>query len=143
MKTNAPAINSDLNCGWIFFDASCPFCTKLAFRVDRLLTGHGYRFLPLQSPGTAERLGVTTHDLLAEMHLLTSSGQRLRGADAFLEIARHLWWARPVAALAKLPWALPLLRRLYSHLAAHRHCLGGRCLIHHARKARRVFFEMP
>ena len=143
MKTNAPAITSDLNCGWIFFDASCPFCTQLASRVDRLLTGHGYRFLPLQSPGTAERLGVTAHDLLAEMHLLTSSGQRLRGADAFLEIARHFWWARPIAGLVQLPGALPLLRRVYSYFAAHRHCLGGRCLIHHARKARRVFFEMP
>ena len=143
MKTNAPAITSDLNSVWIFFDASCPFCTRLASRADRLLTGHGFRFLPLQTPGTAERLGVAAKDLLAEMHLLTSSGQRLRGADAFLEVARHVWWARPIGSLARLPGALPLLRRLYAQLAAHRHCLGGRCLIHHARKARRVFFEMP
>ena len=128
---------------WIFYDAGCPFCTRLAAHLTRLLAGRGFRLLPLQTPGTAERLGVTTHDLLAEMHLVTATGQRLRGADAFLEITRHIWWALPIAALAHLPGARPLLRRLYSRLAAHRHCLGGRCLIHHTRKARRVFFEMP
>jgi predicted DCC family thiol-disulfide oxidoreductase YuxK len=143
VKTNASTINGDFNSGVIFFDASCPFCTRLATRVERLLTGHGFRFLPLQTPGTAERLGVTTHDLLAEMHLLTSAGQRLRGMDAFVEIARHIWWTRPIYVFAQLPGALPLFRRLYSHLAAHRHCLGGRCEVHHSRKARRVFFEMP
>lgn len=143
MNAETPVSNGPPGSGWIFFDAECPFCTRLAARVNRLLTGRGFRLLPLQTPGTAERLGVTPHDLLAEMHLLTSAGQRLRGADALLEIARHLWWARPLVPLAQLPGARPLLRRIYAHIAAHRHCLGGRCLIHHTRKARRVFFEMP
>ena len=51
--------------GWIFFDADCQVCARSAARVSRLLERLGFRLLPLQTPGTAARLGVSTDALVA------------------------------------------------------------------------------
>ena len=115
--------------GWIFFDADCLLCARSAARVSRLLERRGFRLLPLQTPGTAARLGVTTEALLARMHLLTADGRRFAGADALVEVARHVGWARPLVAATRFPAALPLLRRCYDWIAASRSCLGGACRV--------------
>jgi predicted DCC family thiol-disulfide oxidoreductase YuxK len=129
--------------------------------MNPLLERRGFHLLPLQTPGTAERLGVTADVLLARMHLLTADGRRFAGADAFVEVAKHVRWARPLVAATRLPAVLPLLRRCYDWIAAGRHCLGVACRAprntdtdHTAadspqpkrgsrRKSKRVFFEMP
>jgi predicted DCC family thiol-disulfide oxidoreductase YuxK len=147
--------------GWVFYDAECALCVHAAARAQRLLERHGFYLLPLQTAGTAERLGVTAEALLARMHLLTADGRRFAGADAFVEIGRLLWWARPIVAAARLPAVLPLLRRCYDWIAAHRHCFGGACRTARTteesataanspqpkrparRKIKRVFFETP
>ena len=129
--------------GWIFYDAGCSMCVRAAARVNRLLGRCGFRLLPLQAPGTAERLRIAPGELLTEMRLLTPSGQRLGGADALVEIARHIWWAKPLVLMARLPGAMPLLRRLYARFAANRHCLNDVCSTHRPRKIKRVFFEIP
>lgn len=129
--------------GWIFYDAACPLCVRSVHRATRLVEQLGFEFLPLQTPGTAARLGVTEDALFARMHLLTAAGRRFAGADAFIEIARHARWARPLAAVARVPAVLPLLRRCYDWLAARRYCLGGACHTRPSHKTKRVFFEMP
>jgi predicted DCC family thiol-disulfide oxidoreductase YuxK len=113
--------------GWLFYDANCAGCARAAARVERLLAQHGFHLLPLQTPGTPERLGVTPAALLARMHLLTREGRRFAGAEAFIEVGRHVWWARPLVAGTRFPGVIPLLRRLYDWVAAHRHCLDGTC----------------
>jgi predicted DCC family thiol-disulfide oxidoreductase YuxK len=80
------------------------------------------------------------------MKLLAADGQVYGGADALAQIARRIWWAWPLFAIAQIPGALVLLRAIYRHLAANRHCLNGACAIqkpltHH--HVTRVFFEMP
>lgn len=146
--------------GWVFYDADCALCTRSAARANGLLARLGFRLLPLQTPGTAERLGVTPKDLLARMHLLTADGRSFAGADALVEIARQVRWARPFVAATRLPAVLPLLRRGYDWIAANRHCIGGTCRVAQTangivaadpkkpqsrsrRKAKRVFFDMP
>jgi len=115
--------------GWIFYDANCRLCASSAARANGLLERRGFRLLPLQTPGTAERLGVTTEALLARMHLLTADGRRFAGADAFVEIARHVRWAWPFVAATRWPAVLPLLRRGYDWIAANRYCLDGTCRV--------------
>lgn len=61
------------------------------------------------------------------MHLLTKDGARFAGADAFVEVGRHVWWARPLTAATRLPGVMPLLRRGYNWVAANRYCLNGSC----------------
>ena len=140
---NAQTTANNETHGWIFYDAGCALCVRAADRVNRLLERRGFLLLPLQTPGTAERLRIEPDELLTEMSLLTPSGQRLGGADALVEIARHIWWARPLDIMARFPGAMPLLRRLYARLAANRHCLNDVCKTHQPRKVKRVFFEMP
>ena len=113
--------------GWIFYDADCALCSGSAARLHHWLAGRGFRLLPLQTPGTAERVGVTTEALLTRVHLLTGDGRRFAGADVFIEVARHLKWARPLVAATRLPAVLPLLRRGYDWIAARRYCFGKTC----------------
>lgn len=115
--------------GWIFFDADCRLCTGSASRLSAWLEQHGFHLVPLQTQGSAERLGVTTEALFTRVHLLTSDGRRFAGADAFVEIARHLKWARPLVAATRFPLMLPLLRRCYDWIAANRYCFGGTCRV--------------
>lgn len=146
--------------GWVFYDANCALCARSAARSNGLLVRLGFRLLPLQKPGTAERLGVTPEVLMARMHLLTADGRSFAGADALVEIARQVRWARPFVAATRLPAVLPLLRRGYDWIAASRHCFGEACRVVQSAnevvvadssqphppsrgKTKRVFFEMP
>ena len=123
------ARNAENERGWIFYDADCAFCRGLACRLERALWRRGFRILPLQTPGSEERLGVSSTDLFSEMYLLTSEGRRFGGADAVVEIAQRTWWAWPLAATARIPGTMPLLRRLYARVAANRACHRGSCQI--------------
>ena len=49
---------SDMPAGWIFFDAECRFCVASRRRWGRIFERRGFVWVPLQTPGTAERLGV-------------------------------------------------------------------------------------
>lgn len=115
--------------GWIFYDARCALCAGFAARLRRGLDRRGFRLLPLQTPGTAERVGVSTAALLTRMHLLMPDGRRFAGADVFVEIARHVKWAKPFVAATRLPAVLPLLHHCYDWIAAHRYCFGGTCRV--------------
>jgi alginate O-acetyltransferase complex protein AlgI len=115
--------------GWIFYDADCALCSGSAARLKRWLDRRGFRLLPLQTPGSAERVGVTTDALLTRVHLLTRDGRQLAGADVFVEVARQVKWARPLVTATRWPAVLPLLRRGYDWLAAHRYCFGGTCRV--------------
>ena len=61
------------------------------------------------------------------MCLQLAGGRELGGADALVEIARRIWWAWPLFALAQLPGAMLVLRAGYRKFAANRHCLRGAC----------------
>jgi predicted DCC family thiol-disulfide oxidoreductase YuxK len=138
--------------GWLFYDGQCPLCRAAARRFGRILARRGFGLRPLQSPGAAQRLGLDERDLIREMRLLLADGRNLGGADAVVEISRHIWWAWPLWLFSHLPGANPLLHASYRRLAAKRHCLGGRCGIEPAkgstkacepRSRHSAFFEMP
>jgi alginate O-acetyltransferase complex protein AlgI len=126
--------------GWIFYDADCRICAGSARQAASLLERYAFALVPLQAPGTPERFGVEAADLLSRMLLISVEGRRFAGADAFVEIARHIGWAKPLALLARLPGALPLLRRAYDWFADHRYCLGGTC---HTPRRRRWLEWLP
>jgi hypothetical protein len=53
----------------------------------------------------------------------------LGGADAVLQLAHEITWARPIYWLARLPGAKPALHHLHASYARRRHCLGGSCVV--------------
>ncbi len=108
--------------GWILFDRDCSFCRELALRFENVLAKRGFCFEPLQQKWVQRRLKLTRDEALEEMRVLTSAGEIFGGADAVVALARQIWWATPLAFLARLPFVHALLHRLYRWVAAHRTC---------------------
>jgi alginate O-acetyltransferase complex protein AlgI len=115
--------------GWVFYDADCRLCVRLAHRFQILLARRNFELLPLQSPWSRVRLGLTEPELLAEMRVITPDGNVLGGADALLEISRHYRLAWPVRQLARLPAIHHLFQQIYRRIARNRSCVNGACEI--------------
>lgn len=117
--------------GWLFFDAECGFCIRIARRLAPILERRGFGVAPLQDPRVGALLGMTRQELLLELRFLLSDGRQFGGADAVLAVAREIWWARPLVWLAKLPGVLPLLHGGYRWVAARRSCSASACTVTH------------
>lgn len=113
--------------GWLFFDAECKFCTRLARWLAPILERRGLAVAPLQDPRVGALLGLPRNALLREMRFLHSDGQHLGGADAAVELAKEIWWWRPLVWLSALPGMMSLLRAAYRWIAAQRSCSAEGC----------------
>ena len=133
--------------GWIFFDAECRFCVASRCRWGRIFERRGFVWMPLQTPGTAERLGVTPEQLMAEMWVLPAGAAPLNGVNAWILLMRHVWWMKPLAVALDLPGIKRLAQAVYRGIARHRYCIAGKCttLLHQSRNQHRhaAFFELP
>ena len=113
--------------GWLFFDADCKFCTRIARAIAPILEARGLALAPLQDPRVAPLLGLSHENLMREIHLLMSDGQQYGGADAVLALAAQIWWAKPLVWLAILPCMKRALRNGYRTIAANRSCSATHC----------------
>jgi len=113
--------------GWLFFDADCVFCTRIARWLAPILHRRGFALAPLQDPRVGELLGLTREELLLEMRFLLSDGRQFGGAGAAVALARHIWWARPLVWLSRIPGVMPMLRVGYRQVAARRNCASTHC----------------
>jgi predicted DCC family thiol-disulfide oxidoreductase YuxK len=111
--------------GWLFYDADCHFCMKIARAVAPALIKRGFALAPLQDLRVSALLGLSQSELLLEMRLLMSNGQQTGGADTAIALAHEIWWARPLVWLSRLPGMTQLLRRAYRWIAAHRKCAAA------------------
>jgi predicted DCC family thiol-disulfide oxidoreductase YuxK len=138
ISVNTEITDINAKTGLVFFDGECALCRGWARRFERVLERAGFALATLQSrQAGAEVTG---------MVVLTPDGQCFGGADGVVQIARRLWWAWPLFALAQIPGAMALLHAAYRRLAANRHCLGGACKMRKpalAHRRHKVFFEMP
>jgi len=115
--------------GWIFFDADCRACVTGRERLGAMFESRGYRWLPLQTPGAAARLGVSETELRAEMRLQLADGQVFGGIDTWVHLWRSVWWLWPLGVLASLPGVHSLAGALYRWVARNRYCFSGRCVV--------------
>ncbi len=113
--------------GWLFWDAECDFCTRIARWLAPALHRRGFALAPLQDPRVAALLGLSREELLREMRFLLSDGRQFGGADAAVALAREIWWARPLVWLSRIPGAMELLRACYRRIAEHRKCAATQC----------------
>ena len=143
---NVAITKQEVSRGWVFYDAECAFCVRGATRWGGLFERRGFRWLPLQSPGAAERLGIGGVALRDEMKLLLSDGRIVGGVDAWVVLFRTVWWLWPVGCLLTLPGLHWVGDYAYRWIALHRHRFVGRCEIqgqkpvHHRHG---TFFELP
>lgn len=99
--------------GWLFFDAECNFCTRIAGWLARPMARRRLAVAPLQDPRVAALLGLPREELLRAIRFVISDGTQYAGADALLAVARELWWAKPLLWLTKLPGMLSAMRAGY------------------------------
>ncbi len=114
--------------GWVFFDGQCSFCLTWVRRFGPFLEPRGFALAPLQDPRVQVLLGLPPEQLLLEMRVLTPEGRQYGGADAFIFLARHVWWGWPLYALAKVPGMRGILRAGYRWVAARRQCASAACV---------------
>ena len=127
MKATIPNQAVEAARGWVFYDGECSLCLATAKRFTPLLRRHQFDFAPLQTPWVQQRLGLKPNEPLTEMKLLAADEKVYGGADALLQIAREIWWAWPLFALAQIPGVKSLIRAIYRRIAASRTCIGNAC----------------
>jgi predicted DCC family thiol-disulfide oxidoreductase YuxK len=113
--------------GWLFFDAECKFCTRIARWLAPILERRGLALAPLQDPRVGALLGLSRADLVREMRFLLSDGSQSGGADAAVALAHEIWWAQPLVWLAQLPGMTDVLRDGYRWIAVRRNCAAEVC----------------
>ena len=116
--------------GWVFYDAECRFCVAGMKRWGGLFARRGFQWLPLQTPGTATRLGVTDERLLEEMWVQRTDGRVVSGVNAWIELMRSVWWLWPLGVLLGVPGFNAIGCVVYRWIARNRRCFGGSCKIH-------------
>lgn len=114
--------------GWVFFDGDCAFCMSFARRLRPVLEPRGFGIATLQDPRAREQLSLSEQQLLAELRLLMNDGSQLGGADAFVFLARYIWWGWPLWALAQSRIMRRVLRAGYRWVAARRQCHSSACV---------------
>ena len=113
--------------GWLFFDADCKFCTRIARWLAPILEKRGMALAPLQDPRVGALLGLPREELMREMQFLLSDGNRFGGADAAVALAREIWWGWPLLWISKIPGMMEILRKGYQRVAASRSCAAVSC----------------
>jgi len=114
--------------GWLFFDAECGFCTRIARWLRPILSRRGLAVAALQDVRVGALLGLPKSELLRELRFLLSDGRQTGGADAVLAVAREIWWARPLVWLGNIPGMMAVLRRGYRWVAEQRRCSAAACV---------------
>lgn len=115
--------------GWILYDGECEFCRSIVRRIRNVFLPRGFEFLPLQTPWVGAAFDLSERELLSEMRLLLPDGEKSGGADAIMILAKHVWWAWPIAVLARVPGARRYLGAAYRCVAARRYCIAGACAV--------------
>src|SRR5258708_36499269 len=95
--------------GWLFFDAECRFCTRIARWIAPILLSRGLDVAPLQDPRVGPLLGMKREELLTELRFLLSDGKNFGGARAVGAVGGTFWSARPVVGVSPWPRATVLL----------------------------------
>jgi predicted DCC family thiol-disulfide oxidoreductase YuxK len=122
--------------GWICFDRDCTICTSLARRFYRTFEKRGFGLAALQDPRVAALLALPPNQLLKEMRVVTTEGQIHGGAEAIVYLAKQVWWAWPLFAIAQIPGVSQILGIGYRWVADHRPCSSGTCSVAQKRVSR-------
>lgn len=113
--------------GAILYDGACGFCRSWVVRWEPTLRRRGFDVAPLQSPWVAERTGLSSEELLADLLLLRPDGSVVRGADVYREALKRIVWAWPLWVVSVLPIGRQVFDRAYRSFADHRYRISQAC----------------
>lgn len=134
-----PAENPNSNI--VIFDGHCSFCKAQVERLARWDKKKILSFISLHDPTVAERWPELTHDqLMKEMYLIDTNGNRYAGAFALRWMTLRLPLLWPVAPFMHIPLSMWLWSFFYRQVARMRYqwgktsdCEGGSCDIHYGK----------
>ena len=112
---------------WILYDAECGVCLRMKKRLEWTFAKRGFCWEPLQAEWVAHTTGLSKTELMREMKILTEDYELIGGVDAWIYLARRVWWMYPLYLLGKFNWTHACMDRFYRTFAANRYCLGGTC----------------
>ncbi len=112
----------------VLYDGQCRFCRSQIALLRRLDLRGRLSFTSLHDPSVAISFPELTHDdLLAQMYVVSRTGQARGGAEAVRYLSRTLPLLWPAAVLLHVPGSLPLWKALYAFVARHRLKIAGSC----------------
>jgi predicted DCC family thiol-disulfide oxidoreductase YuxK len=111
--------------GILFFDGACGMCTRSEELLLRLNRTCSLQTEPLQSPGAAERLGLTPSSLLESVRWLDSSGAVYSGAEAANAALSTAIGTKVPLLLYRIPGIRLIQDAIYRWVAAHRYRFPG------------------
>jgi predicted DCC family thiol-disulfide oxidoreductase YuxK len=115
--------------GWLFFDAECEFCTRIAAWMEAPMRRRGLAVAPLQDPRVGALLGLSPQELLRAIRYLSTDGTQYSGADALVALARQFWWVRPLIWMFQIPGGTRVMRAGYGWVARQRRCHAQASLV--------------
>jgi predicted DCC family thiol-disulfide oxidoreductase YuxK len=113
--------------GWILYDDACGFCSRWVRLWKKVVERRGFLLKDLQSAAADGNLKIPTENLLDDIRVLTHSGELVSGADAYLYVARRIWWAWPFYAIFQLPGFNWALWRVYRWVNRNRYRISRHC----------------
>jgi predicted DCC family thiol-disulfide oxidoreductase YuxK len=113
--------------GWVLYDGGCGFCFRWVHFWENVIERRGFALKDLLSARDDGSLKIPQQNLLDDILVLTADGKLESGADAYLFVARRIWWAWPFYAIFRLPgfnWMLWQGYRWFNRNRYHisRHC---------------------
>lgn len=108
--------------GWLFFDAECEFCSRIATWLIPAMKRRGLDVAPLQDPRVGALLGLSRGELRRTIRLIMAGGTQHQGVDAILAVADELGWARPLQWALRAPGVTLATRVIYQWIARRRRC---------------------
>ena len=88
--------------GWVLYDGACGLCSRWVPFWENTLNKRGFRIAPLQAGWVAEKIHLSQDDLVADLRLLLTTGEQMRGAQVYRYLMRRIWLAMPLYLLSIL-----------------------------------------
>jgi predicted DCC family thiol-disulfide oxidoreductase YuxK len=111
--------------GTLFFDGNCGMCTRSRNFLLKLNRTGALQTEPLQTPGTAERLGVADAALMDAVRWHGANGDVYAGAEAANAAVSAALGARIPLVVYRLPGIRRLEDAVYRWVADHRYRFPG------------------
>jgi predicted DCC family thiol-disulfide oxidoreductase YuxK len=113
--------------GWILYDGGCGFCYSWVHLWKKAVGRRGFALKDLQSAAAEGSLELSPGNLLDDIRVLTRSGKLESGANAYLYVARRIWWAWPFYGIFRLPGFNWVLWRGYRWFNRNRYRISRHC----------------
>jgi predicted DCC family thiol-disulfide oxidoreductase YuxK len=111
--------------GTLFFDGNCGMCTRSRNFLLKLNRTGDLHTEPLQTPGTADRLGVADSNLMDSVRWLDAEGNVYSGAEAANAAVSVALGTRIPLMIYRIPGIRSLEEAVYRWVADHRYRFPG------------------